>query len=104
MSRLANIQHDRTERRRCLALQSSQLVLENARACGLAIDVIGSLAREDFGLHSDVDFFVHGETDPARRLLVERLVAKAFGGTEIPYDIVYESDLAKERVREFLDG
>jgi predicted nucleotidyltransferase len=87
-----------------LALESSQLVLEKTRARGLAIDVIGSLARGEFGLHSDVDFFVHGETDPARRVQVERLVATAFNGTGIPYDIVYETDLTQERVREFLNG
>lgn len=66
--------------------------------------MIGSLARGDFGLHSDVDFFVHGETGPARRVQVERLVAAAFNGIGIPYDIVYESDLTQERVQEFLNG
>ena len=87
-----------------MALESAQLVLEKARGHGLAIDVIGSLARGGFGLHSDVDFFVHGDTDPARRVQVERLVATAFKGVGIPYDIVYASVLTQARVQEFLNG
>lgn len=104
MSRLATIQRDRAERRRCLALECARIVLEKARAHGVAIDVIGSLATGRFGLHSDVDFFVHGDTDTARRVQVERLVAAAFNGIGIPYDIVYASDLTQERAREFLIG
>lgn len=104
MSRFATIQHDRIERRRCSALERARIVLEKARAQGVAIDVIGSLAGGRFGLHSDVDFFVHGDTDPARRVQVERLVAAAFHDTGIPYDIVYASDLTRERAQEFLIG
>lgn len=104
MSRLARLQYDRTDKRRGLALESAQLVLEQASAQGLAIDLIGSLSRGEFRLHSDVDFFVHGNTDPARRVQVERLVAAAFNGSGIPYDIVYASDLTQDREREFLNG
>lgn len=104
MSRLAKIHHDRTESRRRRALESARLVLEKARAQGLTIDVIGSLTSGGFGMHSDVDFFVHGDTDPARRVQVERLVATAFNGIGIPYDIVYASDLTQQRVQEFLNG
>lgn len=78
--------------------------MDGAARHGLRVSLIGSLARADFQLHSDVDFFVHGSTDPQTRVTVERLVARAFHCADIPYDIVYASDLTPARAREFLDG
>lgn len=103
MNRLAKIQLGRTEARRRLALECAGAVLEEARVQGLSIDLIGSLSKGGFATHSDVDFFVLGDTDPSRRLQVERIVAAAFRKSGIPYDIVYESDLTRERAQEFLD-
>lgn len=104
MNRLAEIHRERAERRRRVAEDAARQVLEGAEAQGLEITLIGSLANGRFALHSDVDFFVHGETDTSRRVTVERIVADAFRVTNIPYDIVYASDLLPERAREFLDG
>lgn len=104
MSRLAAVSRQRTEQRRHLALNLARRVTDAAAHQGIGIDLIGSLARGDFGLHSDVDLFVHGDTDPSRRVQVERLVANAFRGAEIPYDIVYAADLTAARAREVLGG
>lgn len=102
MSRLATIHRDRTAKRRLKALGCARRVLDRAEKDGVRISVIGSLTGPRFQLHSDVDLFVHGETDPSRRVAVERLVADAFKGTGLPYDVVYESDLTSERAQEFL--
>ena len=103
MNALDRILNRRAEDRRRIALDRTQRVLESAKGEGIPITLIGSLAKGAFRVHSDVDFFVHGATDPSRRVAVERLVAAAFRGTGIPYDIIYASDLTQERVREFLD-
>ncbi len=104
MNRLAAVNRQRTEQRRQLALDLARRVTDAAARQGIGIDLIGSLTHGDFGLHSDVDLFVHGDTDPSRRVQVERLVATAFRGAEIPYDIVYASDLTAARTQEFLGG
>lgn len=86
-----------------MAIDCARRVLDSAERDGVRISVIGSLTGPRFQLHSDVDLFVHGETDPSRRVAVERLVADVFKGTGLPYDVVYESDLVSERAREFMD-
>lgn len=104
MDRLAEIHRERTERRRLVALECARHVLEGAERDGVHVSLIGSLAKASFRLHSDVDFFVHDAVDPTGRVRVERLVASAFKGTGLPYDIVYRSDLTDERAREFLNA
>jgi predicted nucleotidyltransferase len=104
MNKLAELRRDRTEKRRRVAEEAARRVLEGAQAQGLEVTLIGSLANGRFALHSDVDFFVHGQTDAERRVLIERLVAGAFRHASVPYDIIYGSDLTKERAREFLES
>lgn len=102
MRKIDALINDRTDRRRALALACVERVLDAAADHGIDISVVGSLARDRFRLHSDVDLLVHGDTDPARRMLVERLVADQFRDTHIPYDLIFASDLKPDRVREIL--
>lgn len=67
------------------------------------MSVVGSLARDRFRVHSDVDLLVHGSIDPRRRSMIERLVADHFRGTDIPYDLIFASDISPDRVQELLD-
>ena len=78
-------------------------VLQAARRDGYRISLVGSLAKDRFRLHSDVDLLVHDVPGHGRRTAVERLVAEHFRETDIPYDLIFASDLAPERVREILD-
>lgn len=93
----------RADRRREIAQACVSRVLADASERGIEISVVGSLAGDRFRAHSDVDLLVHGATDPARRILIERLVADHFRGSDIPYDLIFASDISSERVQELLD-
>ncbi len=94
---------ERTERRLELARTRVERILQEASRRGIEISVVGSLARDRFRLHSDVDLVVHGDTDPERRMTVERLVADQFRDTDIPYDLIFASDMTADRLRDLLD-
>ena len=79
-------------------------ILHDARERGVTITVVGSYARSDFRLHSDIDMLVRGETTPARRVMVERLVADHMRRSGIPYDLIFEHDIGPDDVRRLLDG
>jgi predicted nucleotidyltransferase len=104
MNKIDALIRRRANERRKTAQTCVSRILQNARGRGVEISVVGSLAKERFGIHSDVDLLVHGDTDPARRAMVERLVADHLRGTDIPYDLIFASDLSHERVQELLDG
>ncbi|MBS4018153.1 MAG: nucleotidyltransferase domain-containing protein [Dechloromonas sp.] len=92
----------RTEERRRTAQACATKVLEAARENGYHVSLVGSLAKDRFRLHSDVDFLVHDEPAIGARSAVERLVAEQFRGTDIDYDLIFASDLTPERVRDML--
>jgi predicted nucleotidyltransferase len=103
MNRMEALIERRLETRRSTASVCVERILEDARKHGTKIRVIGSLAKRNFHLHSDVDLLVGGSIDPARRLFVEQLVAAHMRGTGIPYDLIFEADLTTERIQELLD-
>jgi predicted nucleotidyltransferase len=103
MRRIDALIAESTERRLALARARVARVLEEASRRGIDISVVGSLARDRFRLHSDVDLVVHGDTDPARRMTVERLVADQFRDTEIPYDLIFASDMTPDRLRDLFE-
>ena len=102
MNRMEALIERRLETRRSTASVCVERILEDARKHGTKIRVIGSLAKRNFHLHSDVDLLVGGPIDPARRLFVERLVAAHMRGTGIPYDLIFEADMTIERIQELL--
>lgn len=91
---------ERTARRRAAAVARVDPLLRELRSDGIDVVVIGSLARKQFGSHSDVDFLVRGDLDTARRVRVERAVAAAMRGSGISYDLIYAVDLTPERLNE----
>lgn len=101
MNRLEAIRLKERDQRFGLAKTLAMSVLSDAAARGVDVAIIGSLSNGRFGLHSDVDLFVRGSTDPRKRADMERLVAGHFRGSGIPYDVIYESDLTDERAKEF---
>ena len=92
---------ERTARRRATAVARVDPLLRDLRADGIDIVVVGSLARKQFGSHSDVDFLVRGHLDTPKRVRVERAVAAAMRGSGISYDLIYAVDLTAERLKEF---
>ncbi|MER8955456.1 nucleotidyltransferase domain-containing protein [Mesorhizobium sp. M0833] len=103
MNKIDTLIHRRADDRRKTAQACVSRILGNAKARGVDISVVGSLAKNRFRVHSDVDLLVHGRTDPARRAMVERLVADQLRGTNIPYDLIFASDVSSERVQELLN-
>lgn len=103
MNKIDTLIHRRANDRRKTAQACVARILRNAKARGVDISVVGSLARSSFRVHSDVDLLIHGTTDPVRRAMVERLVADQLRGTNIPYDLIFASDIPAERVRELLN-
>jgi predicted nucleotidyltransferase len=93
----------RRDARHALARSAVSRILEDAAARGIEITLIGSLARDDFRVHSDVDLLVRGPMERGKRVIVERLVADAMRGQDIPYDLLYEDDLTEDRVQEMLN-
>jgi predicted nucleotidyltransferase len=102
MNRMQALIADRLEPRRARALQRVAAIIEAASKIGLDITLVGSLARSDFRIHSDIDLIVRGELSPDRRLEAERLVAEHLRGTDLPYDLLFETDLTEDRIRELL--
>ncbi|WP_244618866.1 nucleotidyltransferase domain-containing protein [Rhizobium sp. 18065] len=89
--------------RRDIASAAVSRILQEATVQSVSITLVGSLARGDFRSHSDVDLLIRGPMSPARRLLVERLVADAMRGSDIPYDVIFEADLTEDRLQDFLN-
>ncbi|MGC2776212.1 MAG: nucleotidyltransferase domain-containing protein [Bradyrhizobium sp.] len=101
VTRLDSIIGERTARRHAVAISRVDPLLRELRADGIDIVVIGSLARDAFRSHSDVDLLVRGELTTSRRAIVERAVAAAMRGSGIPYDLIYAADLTPEQLKEF---
>lgn len=102
MNRMQALIADRLEPRRARALQRVDAIIEAASKVGLDITLVGSLARSDFRIHSDIDLLVRGKLAPDQRLGAERLVAEHLRGTDLPYDLLFETDLTEDRIRELL--
>ncbi|MDH4440228.1 MAG: nucleotidyltransferase domain-containing protein [Rhizobium sp.] len=102
MNRMQAMIADRLEPRRARALQRVDAIIEAASKIGLDITLVGSLARSDFRIHSDIDLLVRGELSSDQRLEAERLVAEHLRGADLPYDLLFETDLTEERIRELL--
>jgi len=101
VSRIDSVIGERTEARLATAVARVDPLLRALRLGGTDIVVIGSLARQEFRSHSDVDLLVRGELDTPGRAKVERAVAAAMRGSGIPYDLIYAADLTEERLKEF---
>ena len=87
---IANDTRDREATARMRAADALDLLAEQ----GVAARVIGSLARGDFRLHSDVDLLVL-RCPPALRYRIEGLVEDALQG--LPFDVVYLDEVKPER-------
>ena len=101
VSRIDSVIAERTERRRTTAVARVDPLLRDLRLEGVDLVVIGSLARQEFKSHSDVDFLVRGGLDKQGRAKLERAVAAAMRGSGISYDLIYAADLTPEQLKEF---
>ena len=64
VSRIDGVIGERTERKRATAVARVDPLLRDLHLDGIDIVVIGSLARQEFKSHSDVDFLVRGGLGP----------------------------------------
>ncbi len=100
-SRIAEIETRRAAERARLARERVLGLLDAVEREPVDIALIGSLAADRFGPHSDVDLLVRGPVDATTRVRVEQLVAGALRGTGLPYDLIFAADLTPDRLREF---
>ena len=89
------------DRRRAQAVRGAQDASSALREMGVNVLVTGSLARGEFGPHSDVDFLV---TACPRHLkyAIEGIVEDALGG--LPFDVVYQDEVPAWKLGRFLKG
>ncbi len=102
MNRMQSLIAERLEPRRALAIRLVDAIVRDAETSGLRIVPIGSVARGDFRIHSDIDLLVRGSLDTGHRLRAEQIVACHMRGSDIPYDLLFEADLDSDRVEELL--
>lgn len=102
MNKLNALTRRRATGRLLSAIESASRIVEDARRIGVDVSIVGSLAKNSFKAHSDIDLLVHGSAAPHRRAMVERLVADHLRGTGLPYDLIFEADLTEDRLKEML--
>ncbi|MFC4352251.1 nucleotidyltransferase domain-containing protein [Fodinicurvata halophila] len=96
MNKLEALTRKRADARLKTAQACVEQICQEAIEADIQISVIGSLVDGSFYLHSDIDLLVHGNMNPTRRLMIERLVARHIKETGIPYDLFYAADLTPE--------
>lgn len=89
------------ERRRVQAISAAQAATEALAALNVCAVVTGSLARGNFGPHSDIDLLV---TACPRHLkyAIEGVVEDALVG--LPFDVVYLDELPQWKLARFTEG
>lgn len=102
MNRMDALRQKRRDARHEQASAAAAHILRAARRRGINVTVVGSLVRDDFRAHSDVDLLIRGRIDHEGRLFIERLVADSMRASGIPYDLIFEEDLTEDRLQEFL--
>jgi predicted nucleotidyltransferase len=90
----------RTAERERLAWARAALVIERLGALGIEARVVGSLARGDFRLHSDVDFLILA-CPPELKYRIEALVEDLMEG--LPFDCIYLDEVRPERRARLLE-
>ncbi|MBP1853393.1 nucleotidyltransferase domain-containing protein [Rhizobium halophytocola] len=103
MSQANAVPEQDLDRRRAIAAAGVAALQRDAALNGIEILSIGSLARWDFRIHSDIDLLALGPMPTERRVIIERLVAKHMRETGIPYDLMYEADLTPQAVADLLN-
>ena len=81
----------------CRAIERAQAVVVMLKARGVEARVVGSLARGDFRVDSDVDFLILSLGRPEDRYAVEGDVALLMGG--LPFDVIYLNEVRSEHSR-----
>jgi predicted nucleotidyltransferase len=89
------------EHHRGRAIMAAQAATRALAELGVATLITGSLARDSFGLNSDIDFLV---TSCPRSLkyAIEGVVEDTLGG--LPFDVVYIDELSEWQAFRFKDG
>ena len=99
---LAELDAQRAACRRQEAVARARQALEVLKERGVEAVVVGSLARGDFGLRSDVDFLVLALTHPEGRYALEAEVEGIMAG--MPVDVIFFDEVRSDYHREKLLG
>ena len=86
--------------RKELALACAARALELLSSHGVEVGLVGSLARGDFKLHSDVDFLVKRLPREEMRYRLDILVEPEMEG--LPFQFIYLDEVKSELARELL--
>lgn len=89
MSRIESLMEERTAKRMAVASSRARAALDALKKAGISAWVIGSLARRNFRVHSDVDFLV--DCDRNSEHVAFRLIEREMG--DFPFHFVSASDL-----------
>ena len=86
------------EERRLKAIAGAVAATDMLAGLGVSVIVTGSLARDRFGMHSDVDFLV---TECPRQLkyAIEGIVEDELDG--LPFDVVYLDEVPSWKLASF---
>jgi predicted nucleotidyltransferase len=91
----------RPDDRRERAISGVRIAVSALARLGVTAVITGSLARNRFGPHSDVDILI---TSCPRHLkyAIEGMVEDALGG--LPFDVVYLDEIPAWKVARFTEG
>jgi predicted nucleotidyltransferase len=90
----------RTAERARLARERAALVVARLAALGVEARIVGSLARGDFRLHSDVDFLILA-CPPELKYRIEAEVEDLMQG--LPFGCIYLDEVRPERRARLLE-
>jgi len=99
MTRMERLIANRIEERRAKALAAAERVLDLLRRHGVEARLVGSLARGDFDLASDVDFLVLTCPESLRYGLEAEVEEEMTG---LPFDVLYLDEIESGKFREKL--
>ncbi|MYA89010.1 MAG: nucleotidyltransferase domain-containing protein [Boseongicola sp. SB0662_bin_57] len=88
----------RTEERHRRALAAWGWLEAEMLSLNVKPTLFGSLAKERFMAHSDIDVTVDLNGNAAARVLVEQAVARACRRWSVPVDLLFEDDLSDENL------
>jgi len=96
----ADLTARRTAERARLARERAALVVERLGALGVEASIVGSLARGDFRLHSDINFLILA-CPPELKYRLEAEVEDLMEG--LPFDCIYLDEVRPDRRARLLE-
>jgi len=91
----------RLDDRRDRAISGARAAVSALAALGVTVVITGSLVRNTFGPHAEVDFLITA-CPHHLKYAIEGMVEDALGG--LPFDVVYLDEIPAWKVARFTEG